>query len=296
MNGFQNGDGDGRDAPLPLGALLDGSYRLIRLLSEGGMGNVYEAVQIKLGRQVAVKVMAEGLEENPEALARFRRELDISAKLTHPHIVQLLDFGTTASGQPYLVTEYVEGEDLEQRLDRVGRLPLPETLSIIGQVVSALAAVHARAIVHRDLKPANVLLLPIDGAADFVKLLDFGISKITTSSTQLTRPATMLGTPGYMSPEQASGRAREVDHRSDQWALAAMTWHMLTGRPPFDAVKLDELVRQVVSDDPPSLLAAAPELPRALEPVLRRGLAKKPTKRFPTVTAFLRALESAAGK
>jgi serine/threonine protein kinase len=281
------------DVPQP-GTVLDEGYRLIRRISEGGMGTVFEAVQLRMDRRVAVKVMHSGLAENAEALARFRREVKVLSKLGHPHVVQLLDFGSTASNQPYLVTEYLEGEDLQQRLDRVERLPLSSTLSILRQVTSALAAIHAKAIVHRDLKPANVFLLEIDGASDFVKVVDFGISKLKTSTTALTRPASIMGTPEYMSPEQASGRADELDHRSDQWALASMVWHMLSGRPPFTGGSLDQLLDRVVNDEPPSLLASGVDLPPDLEGVLHRGLAKRPSQRFATVAAFLRAFESAA--
>ena len=281
-------------APLAPGALIDGAYRLVRLISDGGMGTVYEAIQVRLDRRVAVKVLSGDLADDPEARARFRREVKITSKLAHPHVVQLLDFGITATGRPYLVTEYVEGEDLERRLNRVGRLSLDVALPIIRQVVSGLAAIHARAVVHRDLKPGNVLLLSMDDAADFVKLADFGISKLTTSSTALTAPSSILGTPGFMSPEQASGLAADVDHRSDQWALGAMVWYMLSGAPPFTSDSLTTLLDRVVNEAPPPLRATAPALPDGVEPVLLRALAKKRSQRYPTVTAFLRAFEAAA--
>jgi serine/threonine protein kinase len=286
-------DAPDRNAPQP-GTILDQAYRLERLLSEGGMGAVFEAVQLRLERRVAVKIMRGALAEEPEALARFRREVKVLSRLGHPHVVQLLDFGTTPSNQPYLVTEFLDGEDLQQRLDRVGRLPLPAALAIFRQVASALAAIHAKAIVHRDLKPANVFLLDVDGAPDFVKVVDFGISKLKTATTDLTRPASLLGTPEYMSPEQAAGRAAELDHRSDQWALACLAWHMLAGRPPFTATSLDELLDRVGNDDPPSLRAAVPGLPPDVERAVDRALAKRPSQRFPTVEAFLRAFEAAA--
>jgi serine/threonine protein kinase len=279
----------------PIGTVLDQEYRLVRTVSEGGMGTVYEAIQLRLDRRVAVKIMGGDLTQNPEALARFRREVKVMSQLVHPHVVQLLDFGTTTSNQPYLVTEYLEGEDLQLRLDRVQRLSLTTTLSILRQVASALSAIHARAIVHRDLKPANVFLLAIDGAPEFVKVVDFGISKVKTSSTELTHPASIMGTPEYMSPEQASARVDDVDHRSDQWALACLVWKMLTGRPPFTGGSLNELLDRVVNHEPPSLLAVAPELPPELDRVLRRALTKRQAGQFATVTAFLRAFESAAG-
>jgi serine/threonine protein kinase len=283
-----------------VGSIVDGAYRLTRLLSEGGMGTVYEAIQLRLNRRVAVKIMVPELTENPEAMARFRREVKVTSQLAHPNVVQLLDYGTAASGQPYLVTEFLEGEDLEQRLLRVPQLPLPTVLPILRQVVSALAAIHAKGIVHRDLKPANVLLLPIDsgisGAPDFVKVVDFGISKVRYSETKLTKSATMIGTPEYMSPEQAMGRVDDVDHRSDQWALACMVWRMLAGRPPFAGKHLNELLHRVVQEEPPALQhAAASAVSRQVERVLRRSLAKRQSQRFPTVMAFLRAFEAAAG-
>jgi eukaryotic-like serine/threonine-protein kinase len=280
--------------PLPLGSVLDGAYRLTSLVSQGGMGTVYEAVQLRLDRRVAVKVMAVELAENKEALARFRREVRITAKLAHPHIVQLLDFGTTENGQPYLVTEFLEGEDLEQRLHRFERLPLPFTLDIARQVVAALVAIHGKGVVHRDLKPANVFLVPIQGGADVVKLVDFGISKLHAASTQLTHAPSMLGTPEYMSPEQASARSDAVDHRTDQWALACMLWRMLTGAPPFGGRDLNALLNSIVHDEPPSLLELAPRLTPDIEAVLRRGLSKRQSARYPTVLAFWRAFENVA--
>jgi len=281
---------------LPLGSVLDGAFQLVRVISHGGGGTVFEAIQVKLARQVAVKVMSGELVDNEEAQARFRRELRITSQLAHPHIVQLLDFGATPDGHPYLVTEFLEGEDLDQRLAKVGRLSLEQTLSIARQVGMALGAVHARGIVHRDLKPANVLLLTLEGLPDFVKLLDFGISKVARASTQITQQSTLLGTPGYMSPEQAAGRSDTADHRSDQWAFAAMVWHMLAGQPPFTAQTLDQLLERVVGEDPPPFAEVARDVPGAarVDKVLRQALAKQPRQRFPTVAAFLRALEAAA--
>jgi serine/threonine protein kinase len=277
-----------------VGMVLDGAYQLTRVVVVGGMSTVFEALQLKLQRRVAVKVMAADLADNPEALARFRREVKITARLAHPHIVQLLDFGTTPGGQAYLVTEYLEGEDLEQRLLRVGRLSVEETLRLAGQIAGALAAVHAKGIIHRDLKPGNVLLLSVDGVADFPKLLDFGISKVLTSSTQLTRPFAVLGTPEYMSPEQASGRTATVDHRADQWALAGTVWRMLCGRPPFMGTSLEDLLRQIIHDHPAPLPLVDPARAGALDRILRRGLAKRPADRFATIAAFDRALQAAA--
>jgi serine/threonine-protein kinase len=280
--------------PLPPETVLDGAYLLSRVIFEGGMGTVYEGQQLRLHRRVAIKVMAPELAANEEALARFRREVEVMSSLAHPNIVQLLDFGRTPNGRPYLVMEYLPGEDLEQRLGSVARLGVPATVRIVKQVASALAVTHATGIVHRDLKPANLFLLPIDPDEDFVKLVDFGISKVQTARAQLTRAFTMLGTPEYMSPEQSAGRIKEVDHRSDQWALACITWRMLSGTLPFTGKDLSELIARIQREEPPALRTAMPDRDAEIERVLRRALAKSHTDRFPTITAFSRALEAAA--
>src|SRR5207247_1702896 len=158
--------------------------------------------------------------------ARFRREVQVTSQLAHPHIVHVSDFGNAPGGQPYLVMEYLEGEDLADRLHRVGRLSLETALGIVNQVASALAATHAKGIVHRDLKPENVFLLRVEGVSDFVKVVDFGISKVKHSDEKLTRASVMMGTPAYMAPEQATGRVDDIDHRTDQWALACLAWEM----------------------------------------------------------------------
>jgi hypothetical protein len=281
-----------REAEL-VGSVLGGAYRVTRLVGRGGMGAVYEAAHERLGRRVAVKVMAHHLVLDPEALARFHREVRITARLAHPHIVQVSDFGTAPAGEPYLVMEYLDGEDLEQRLRRVRRLSLASTVHVVGQVASALGATHAKGIVHRDLKPANVFLLALDGERDFVKVVDFGISKVKTTTAKLTRGSVMLGTPDYMAPEQAAGLADAVDHHTDQWALACMAWEMLSGRRPFVADTLPMLLYQIAQQHPPSLAADVPELPPEVELVLRRALSKRPSERFPTIAAFARAFAAA---
>jgi eukaryotic-like serine/threonine-protein kinase len=276
-----------------VGTILDDAYELVRLIQAGGMSQVYEALEMRLSRPVAVKIMSTSLSDDEQALARFQREVKITSQLAHPHVVQLLNFGTTDTGEPYLVTEYLQGENLEQRLGRVEQVPPASAARMVQQVASALAAVHARGIVHRDLKPSNLFLLSVEGAEDFVKVMDFGVSKIRGSNTRLTRAFTMVGTPEYMSPEQAEGRIDDVDQRSDQWALGCIAWRLLTGAPPFKGRNLDELVENIICADPPALADVVPDLPIKVEPVLRKALSKRRSGRYTTVTAFARAFASA---
>jgi serine/threonine protein kinase len=277
-----------------VGTVLQDTYRLSRQIAAGAMGAVYEGQHLRLGKRVAVKVMARDLVASLDSLARFRREAEVTSRLGHPHIVNVFDFGEAPGGEPYLVMEFLEGEGLDQRIERLGRLPLDMTLHVVKQTAAALAAVHAQGIVHRDLKPANVLLLKLEGESDFVKVVDFGISKVKAATTRITRTSMVIGTPDYMSPEQAEGNADEVDHWSDQWALAAMTYFMLCGQRPFSAEDTNALFFQVSQMDPPTLASRAKELPAAVDAVVMRGLSKRPKDRFPSITAFSRALEEAA--
>jgi eukaryotic-like serine/threonine-protein kinase len=277
-----------------VGSILGGSYRITRLIGQGGMGAVYEGVQLRLERRVAVKLMARELSANPEAIARFRREAEVTSQIGHPHIVQVFDFGAAPTGEPYLVMEYLEGEDLEKRIQRVGRLPLAAAAHIIKQVSSALSATHAKGIIHRDLKPANIFLLSVEGETDFVKVVDFGISKVRSATTKLTAALAVMGTPNYMAPEQAAGRINDIDPRTDQWALACIGYELLAGRPPFIGENVASLLYQVIHEAPSPLAEMNPGLPATVEPVLRRALSKTQAERFATLTDFSRAFEGAA--
>ena len=277
-----------------VGVVLEGAYRITRLLGEGGMGAVYEAVQLRLNKRVAVKLMARDLAANREALARFHREAEITSHLGHPHLVTVFDFGQAESGEPYLVMEYLEGEDLDHRLRRVGRLPIETVVHVVRQVASALNAAHDQGVVHRDLKPGNVFLVQVPGEPDFVKVLDFGISKMKAARTQLTSASTVMGTPNYMSPEQATGMLDDIDHHADQWALACIAWEMLLGRGPFVADDPAALLYQIINLDPHPLAPRVPGLPSAVETALRRALRKKPAERFSSMREFSRELEAAA--
>jgi serine/threonine protein kinase len=257
------------------------------------MGTVYEGLQLSLNKRVAIKVMLRDLAANPEALARFRREAEVTSSIGHPHIVHVTDFGSTPTGEPFMVMEFLDGEDLESRLRRVGRMPPASVLHVIKQVASALTATHGQGIVHRDLKPANIYLLNVAGEVDFVKVVDFGISKVRAAVTKLTQASVVMGSPQYMSPEQALGHVDEIDLRTDEWALACITWEMLSGRCPFAGEDVASLLYQVVHETPPLLAPQVPGLRPEVDDVIRCALAKKRTARFASVSAFAKALEAA---
>lgn len=278
-----------------LGTTLRGTYRILRTLDQGGMGMVFEAEHVRLRRRLAVKVLAQHLMKDAHALARFNREAEIISQLQHPHVVQVTDFDTTEAGEPYLVMEMLAGESLATRLQRERCLPLAEAIRITHQVSSGLAAAHAANIVHRDLKPANIFLTEVTGQGSLVKLLDFGISKRAGGGKGLTGEYDILGTPDYMAPEQALGKTAQVDHRGDQYALAVITYEMLAGRTPFAGDDVMDVLRQVISADPPPLEQLAPHVPAAVGEALRRALSKDPAQRYASITELAQALVHAAG-
>ena len=281
--------------PSDVGSVLGNIYRLTRAIATGGMGTVYEANIIGSKKRVAIKVMAIELSQDKESLARFRREADITTSLGHPNIVRVHEFGMSDSGQPYLVMEYLEGEDLDQRLEKNQRLPMGHAFQLVQQVASALSVAHEKGIVHRDLKPANIFIVTKPGKKDFAKILDFGISKVPAGAVNLTHGRTVLGTPYYMSPEQATARSSDVDHRTDQWALACITWQMLCGECPFQGDDLHAITYQLAFASPAPLSPLVPDLPLKVEPVLLRALSKNKNDRFPSIADFAHALQEAAG-
>lgn len=291
---------DADDPPDSLiGQVLGGAYRVVRTLDSGGMGFVYEAEHLRLKRRLAVKIMAGHLARDPNALARFHREAEIISQLEHPHIVQVIDFDTTPQGQPFLVMEFLRGISLEARLQDERMLPISEAVKIASQAAAGLATAHAADVVHRDLKPANIFLVE-SGASGwpdqvFIKLLDFGISKRTGHSRGLTGEFDILGTPDYMAPEQALGKTAAVDHRGDQFALAVITYEMLTGALPFAADEVMDVLQRVIRDTPSAPSALREDLPPELDGVLLKALAKQPEDRYPAITEFADALNRAAG-
>ncbi len=279
------------------GILLGNTYLLGQRISLGGMGEVFEATHARLPGRYAVKILRPELLGNREAFARFCREAEVMSELRHPNVVQIYDFNTTPEGRPYFVMEHLEGRDLEARLTQSGPMPLPAAVRVVDAVASALATAHAHGIVHRDLKPANIFLVAIDGQIDeLVKVLDFGISKIRSAGTLLSSPTDMIGSPAYMSPEQARGASDEIDGRSDQFALGAITYRMLTGFEPFQGDDIASLLYQVVHEEAPRLARTLPAWwdTRALQAVLDRALAKDPAQRFSGMMEMARAFEAAS--
>ena len=281
------------------GAIVDGTYRVIRPVGAGGMGEVYEAVHARLAGRYAIKVLQKKIAVHEEALERFRREAEITSGLRHPNIVHVMDFNRLPDGSPYLVMEFLEGSDLAERLTQTGPPPLDEVVILVGQIASALAAAHSRGVVHRDLKPHNVCMVPLPGQTRaVVKVVDFGMSKIRNAAGALTRERAIIGTAHYMSPEQALGKIDEVDHRTDQFALAVMAYEMLSGKAAFWGENEPAILFQVVHQDPPSLVLAHPATPSrrdALAGVVSRALSKDKNKRYPSILEFAHAFEQASG-
>jgi eukaryotic-like serine/threonine-protein kinase len=273
------------------GTLLRDAYVIHERMASGGMGEVYAATHVRLPGRLAIKVLAPHLAADPAAVARFCREAAIASVLRHPHVVQVLDFDVGAGQLPFLVMERLDGKDLAQHLLLHGPLSLERVVAIVRQLASALAAAHRLGIVHRDLKPANVMLVDYEGLPDFVKVLDFGVSKI--AGVERGQGA-VLGTPSYMAPEQAEGRGDEVDARTDQFSLAVLGYVLLTGRQPFPGHTTAEVLERIIGADPAPLTGRVPWPAAAVERVLARALSKRPAERFARVTDLGEALAEAA--
>jgi serine/threonine-protein kinase len=278
------------DGDLRIDSVLRNTYQIVSVLGRGGMGSVFLAQHLRLpGKQVAIKVLRSDERLGPDVHARFRREADIASRLGHPNIVEVLDFDTLEDGSPFLVLEYLRGESLADRL-RFGPLPLELVFSFVRQMGSALQTAHRAGIVHRDLKPANIFLVPTDSGGvvgERVKLLDFGISKVIASETVQTQEAVLIGTPQYMSPEQAQGRNSQIDARTDVFALGCIVFEMLAGTPPFGGESLVQIIYRIVHEPPASLATLAPGTPAHVLAAVERALAKKPEERYPDVASFI---------
>ena len=279
-------------ATVDVGTVIADTYTVEALLGRGGMGSVFLASHNRLpGKKIAIKVLHPDLADE-EVLARFKREAQIATQLDHPNIVRVDDFIMLPDGTPCMLLEYLQGETLSQRL-RSGPLSLEQALSIVRQVGSALSAAHRAGIVHRDLKPQNIFLVPTehDGhAAEVAKVLDFGISKIRGSQTVMTQESSLLGTPQYMAPEQATGQHTAVDERTDVFAFGAIVYEMLCGQPAFQGASIPEVVFKVVYEQPVPLTDLAKTLPTSVTDAITHAMEKKADRRFPNVNAFIEAL------
>jgi predicted Ser/Thr protein kinase len=271
-----------------VGTEIGGRYRLLRVLASGGMGAVFEAVQIDLGRRVAIKVMLPELGSDRVSNERFEREARAAASLGHPNIAQVQDFGRTAEGEPYLVMEYLDGRTLMDALIAEQRFSPERVVAIFRQLLEALAATHRVGIVHRDLKASNVFLVPIAGG-DLVKVLDFGVAKIKESEAhaKLTRTGVIVGTPQYMPPEQMRGE--DVDERADIYCTGVMMFMALAGRRPFEGDGA-ELTRQVILAGAPPLAKVAPQVSPALAAIVDKALLRDRNARFASAAEMLDAL------
>jgi eukaryotic-like serine/threonine-protein kinase len=282
-----------------VGTTLSGRYQIIRPIGEGGMGIVYEAQHVLIEKRVALKVLRDDFSRRPEVVERFRQEAKSASRIGHEHIVDISDFGETPNGQSYFVMEFLEGEDLANVLAREGTLPAHRAVRIALQCCKALGAAHGKGIVHRDMKPENIFLIAREGNDDFVKIVDFGIAKMSDIETsgppgrKLTKTGMIFGTPEYMSPEQAAGRA--LDHRVDVYALGVILFEMLTGRVPFVGDTFMGILTQHMFEEVPPLRSVKPDViaPDELQNVLFEALAKDPDARFKSMEDYGKALASA---
>ena len=269
-----------------------GNYTITAKLGEGGMGVVYLAEHPVIGRKVAMKAIHPELSRNPEVVSRFITEAKSVNQIGNEHIVDIHDFGNTPDGEFYFIMEYLQGDALSDALKRQAPMDPTRALSVAAQVADALAASHQHGIIHRDLKPENIFLITKGHTHDFVKVLDFGLAKLTQGeekATHKTRTGSVMGTPYYMAPEQCEGRAN-IDHRADIYSLGVILFEMLTGQVPFGREGYGEIIVKHITSPVPSALGINPVLLPAHEAILMRALAKPREDRFQTMDEFREAL------
>ena len=276
-----------------VGSTIDGSYLVLRVVGEGGMGTVYEARHTRIGaRRFAIKTLHAQHLRDDKAVARFQREAEAAATVSSPYVAGVVDVGTVnigsdEDGTPYIVGEFLDGEDLGAHLDRVGRLNPTAIVRLARQVCKGLAAAHARGVVHRDIKPENIFLTG-DAAKPTARIVDFGISRVESAETQLTKTGMIIGTPAYMSPEQARGMG--IDERTDIYAVAAVIYRALTGSPPFDKSEPAAMIAAVLLEDPEPIRSFVEDVDDGLELVVQRAMAKEPSERYQTIVQLDAAL------
>ncbi len=276
------------------GQILLGKYRIERVLGMGGMGVVVAATHVTLEERVAIKFLLPQALSNGEAVTRFLREARAAVRIKSEHVARVTDVGQLENGAPYMIMEYLDGADLGTVGQRRGALPIDEAVEFVLQACEAIAEAHALGIVHRDLKPANLFLVTRADGTPSVKVLDFGISKVTGMSSSgadlaMTKTTTVMGSPLYMSPEQMAS-SRDVDARTDIWALGAILYELLTGTVPFQADTITQLCAMILQQQPPPLRNARPDAPAGLADVILHSLEKDRTRRFATVAEFAHSL------
>ena len=277
-----------------IGSTLSGRYLVTKKVGQGGMGAVYEATHTLIGKRVAVKVLLEKYAQREAIVARLKKEAQLASSIGNEHIIDITDIGNTDDGRTFVVMEYLEGESLAECLAREHELPEQRILRIASQAASALAAAHAKGIVHRDIKPENLFLLKRKDQ-DFVKVVDFGISKSLRASGEeeeaqrLTQTGMVLGTPLYMSPEQARGD-EDLDHRVDIYALGVIMYEVLAGRVPFVGSNYLSVISQVLNEEPKPLREIRPEVSEELEAIVAKAMAKNRNERYRDADAMLEDL------
>ncbi len=280
-----------------LGQILAGKYRIEARLNEGGMGTVYRATHVLMGKTVAIKVLRPSLAADEKIVARFSREARAASRISHPNALSVTDFGEDENGTVFLVMEYLSGKTLKQVIRDEGPMPLARVVDIMRQVGDALSAAHSQGVVHRDLKSDNIMLLDTT-AGDHAKVLDFGIAKINEPEgefdTGLTAPNLVIGTPQYMSPEQCS-QDTEIDARSDIYSFGVILYEMLVGHVPFSGDSPTMVMMKHLQEPVPSVLDERKDLPSSVGRVVARAMAKVPDNRFQRVTDLIEDLIIAAG-
>ncbi len=269
------------------GEVLAGKYRLERLLGRGGMGEVYEARHVVVGRRFAVKFLHAGAAASAGASARFLREAQAAGALESPHLAAVLDFDRAADGAPFLVMELLDGESLARVLQREQRLPLPRVLGLLLQAAAGLGVAHRAGIVHRDLKPDNLLLVPRADGSELLKIVDFGVAKLLDEAAlgDVTQSGAVLGTPFYMAPEQARGE-RQVDQRVDIHALGVIAYELLSGTKPHPGESYNAILAHILTEPVEPLGRLCPTLPKALVAVIERAMAFDASARHPSIDAL----------
>lgn len=282
-----------------IGLTLNDRYKIHRRLGEGGMGIVYEAEHVVIEKRVALKVLRDDFSSRPDVVERFRQEAKSASRIGHEHIVDISDFGETPSGASYFVMEMLRGRDLAEDLEEGGPLTVHRALAIAMQCCRALGAAHAKGIVHRDMKPENIFMCERESGEDFVKIVDFGIAKMSDIETdgepgrKLTKTGMIFGTPEYMSPEQAQGKS--LDHRVDVYAMGVILYELLTGRVPFVGDTFMGILTQHMFEQPPPLQAANPssQVPPNVEAIIFRALAKSADERYASMEELANDVQAA---